>query len=129
VINHALFHFLSNPESDFRIISGNSPLMSAVVQKHSDVCRVLLEAKADPNLKDSQHETPRTFLHCFNCATHSSSISGTAPLIWPAVFGLVDMCRILIAAKADVNERGKKFALFFFSSFYFRDSFCFKSAA
>jgi ankyrin repeat protein len=73
---------------------------------HVDVCRLLLEARAEVDARNSRCGTPSpqmSFVQVHSLV--SFCISQSSPLILSAIQGHLDICRLLIEARANIDAK------------------------
>lgn len=91
-------------EIDMFQLSGRALLSIAAEYGHDEVVKLLLEAKANPNLKDSMEsaqEEKSWFFDRWKCIMASSK--ERTPLFWAVCEGHYETVEILMDAGADVN--------------------------
>ncbi|MCB5231022.1 MAG: ankyrin repeat domain-containing protein [Candidatus Cloacimonas sp.] len=73
---------------NYKTPRGNPPLIDAILVNNYEMASVLLSAKANPNAKDSRHQYPAIF--------------------WSVEKGSLDMVKLLVEHKADINVQGNR---------------------
>ncbi len=91
-----------------------SPLHVAAVKGFADVCKVLLDAKADVDAQAARHDVCiRLFenvllIFCrISCVPWGTGLQ--TPLHCSASNGHLDVCKVLLDAKANVNATDTEF--------------------
>ena len=87
-------------------LRGQTALMWAVAEDHADVARALLELGADVSARSTGAGTIRSGTLDADQRAPERVTVGFTPLLFAARQGALASARILVAAGADVNERG-----------------------
>jgi len=113
IADPALVHVTD--DSDGR--TGRTALIWSSMFGHMEVCKLLVDCKADVMARDNENTTA---LHLTSCNGHvevckflveckadvnATDDSGGTPLICSSMYGRVEVCKLLVECKADVMAR------------------------
>jgi ankyrin repeat protein len=101
--------------------SGGTALMYSAGHGHLEVCKLLVSSKCDVNSSNQEYaHTPNLLLKCFyqkfvlfSFPTFRNSISspsGYTALMWSADDGHLEVCKLLVSSKCDVNSSSQWYA-------------------